>query len=88
MRAPYLVLLRAGFTVPVLLPVPRWALTPPFHPYLQPKRKAVYSLLHFPSARAGRLLAVALSYGSPDFPPAWGYPHTSDCPAVWSDRSL
>jgi|GEM_PF-4275922 len=31
---PYLALLRMGFTVPGLLPVPRWALTPPFHPCL------------------------------------------------------
>ncbi|AKU13689.1 hypothetical protein AzCIB_3796 [Azoarcus sp. CIB] len=31
---PYLALPRMGFTVPVLLPVLRWALTPPFHPYL------------------------------------------------------
>jgi len=32
----YLVLLRVGFTVPQLLPVARWALTPPFHPYRRP----------------------------------------------------
>ena len=30
-RGPYLALLRVGLAVPVLLPVPRWALTPPFH---------------------------------------------------------
>ena len=30
----YLVLLRVGFTVPLLLPVARCALTAPFHPYL------------------------------------------------------
>src|SRR3990170_2422671 len=30
---PYSVLLPVGFTVPLLLPVARWALTPPFHPY-------------------------------------------------------
>lgn len=45
---------------------------------------AVCFLWHFPSAHAGRLLAVALSTWSPDFPPAWGYPHTSGCPAIWS----
>ena len=45
---------------------------------------AVYFLWHFPSAHAGRLLAVALSTWSPDFPPVWGYPHTSGCPAIWS----
>lgn len=46
--------------------------------------RAVYFLWHFPSAHAGRLLAVALSTWSPDFPPVWGYPHTSGCPAIWS----
>jgi hypothetical protein len=30
----YLVLLPGGFAMPVLLPVRRWALTPPFRPYL------------------------------------------------------
>ncbi len=30
---PYAVLLPAGFAVPATLPPPRWALTPPFHPY-------------------------------------------------------
>jgi len=30
----YLVLLRVGFTVPLLLPAARCALTAPFHPYL------------------------------------------------------
>jgi len=29
----YSVLLPVGFTVPLLLPEARWALTPPFHPY-------------------------------------------------------
>ena len=44
------VLHRAGFTVPPLLPSARWALTPPFHPYLfSCEPSAVYSLLHFPS---------------------------------------
>ena len=52
MRAPYLVLLQAGFTVPETLPPPRWALTPPFHPYPQPLKVA------------GGLLSVALSLGS------------------------
>ncbi len=32
-RRPYSVLLPVGFAVPLLLPVARWALTPPFHPY-------------------------------------------------------
>src|SRR5690606_25548169 len=50
-RRPYSVLLPVGFTVPVPLPVPRWALTPPFHPD--------------PARRRGGLLSVALSLGSP-----------------------
>src|SRR5690606_19891398 len=32
-RHSYSVLLPMGFTLPLLLPVARWALTPPFHPY-------------------------------------------------------
>ena len=50
MRTPYLALLLAGFTMPDLLPAPRWALTPPFHPYR-------YNC-------TGGLLSVALSLGS------------------------
>ncbi|SPP63416.1 hypothetical protein NITLEN_10502 [Nitrospira lenta] len=30
----YLALHRATLTVPAMSPSPRWALTPPFHPYL------------------------------------------------------
>jgi len=45
---PYLVLLQVGFTLPRLLPSLRCALTAPFHPYLEPKFKAVCFLLHFP----------------------------------------
>ena len=50
-RRPYSVLLPVGFTVPLPLPVARWALTPPFHPYRGRSR--------------GGLLSVALSLGSP-----------------------
>ena len=50
MRAPYSVLLQAGFTMRALSPAPRWALTPPFHPYRL--------------RRSGGLLSVALSLGS------------------------
>ena len=32
-RRPYSVLLQAGLAMPSLSPGPRWALTPPFHPY-------------------------------------------------------
>ena len=49
MRRPYLVLLPAGFTLPLPLPAARCALTAPFHPYLI----------------RGGLLSVALSLESP-----------------------
>ncbi len=53
-RDPYLALLPAGLAVPVRLPVPRWSLTPPFHPYR----------VDFPAeteASHGGLFSVALS---------------------------
>ena len=47
---PCSVLHHAGFAVPPRLPATRWALTPPFHPYLCPcGPSAVFFLLHFPS---------------------------------------
>jgi hypothetical protein len=36
-RGPYSALLPVGLAVPVRLPVPRWALTPPFHPLPLPQ---------------------------------------------------
>ena len=50
-RRPYSVLLQAGLAMPPTLPPTRWALTPPFHPCRL--------------RRAGGLLSVALSLGSP-----------------------
>lgn len=50
---PYLVLLQVGFAVPAALPRPRWALTPPFHPYLLDPFLA--------DRRIGGLLSVALA---------------------------
>lgn len=47
----YLVLLQVGFTLPLLLPEARCALTAPFHPYRLDKQ-------------AGGLLSVALAVGS------------------------
>ncbi len=44
----YLVLLRVGFTLPLLLPIARCALTAPFHPYRTASYPAVYFLWHFP----------------------------------------
>ncbi len=52
-RNPYSALLRVGLAVPVLLPVPRWALAPPFHPCPGPE------------GRWGGLFSVALSLGLP-----------------------
>ncbi len=40
----YLVLLRVGFTKPLALPSTRWALTPPFHPYLFLRRGGLFSV--------------------------------------------
>ena len=56
-RHPYSVLLPVGFTMPSLLPGPRWALTPPFHPYADMR----------PCNQGHRrgLLSVALSLRSP-----------------------
>ena len=57
-QGPYSALLRVGLAVPVLLPVPRWAFTPPFHLF-PAKPKA--SLLK----QQGSLFSVALSLGLP-----------------------
>ena len=66
---PYLVLLRAGFCLPPVLPRARCALTAPFHPY--PRRRAVYFLCHFPSGCPDRALPGALPCGVRTFlPPA------------------
>jgi len=51
---PYLVLLRVGFTLPLLLPAARCALTAPFHPYR-----------HVPiGTKSGGMFSVALAVGS------------------------
>jgi len=56
--APYLVLLRMGFSRPPDYSERRWALTPPFHPYPD---------------KSGRYVSVALSVGSP-LPCVTGHP--------------
>ncbi len=75
-RRPYSVLLPVGFAVPVPLPGPRWALTPPFHP-CRPldlrrcrtmSRPAVCFLWHFPWGRPRRALPGTVFPWSPDFP--------------------
>ena len=65
----YLALLHAGFSVPPMLPPERWALTPPFHPYLcvaQTGQREVFP----PAGRRGAILtgglvSVALSVAEP-----------------------
>jgi hypothetical protein len=43
-RGPYLALLPVGLAVPSLLPSPRWALTPPFHPYSCQGKSGLFSV--------------------------------------------
>ncbi len=83
-RRPYSVLLLAGLAMPSRSPGPRWALTPPFHPYLPALcelRKAVCFLWRFPWGRPRRALPAAISPWSPDFPPS-PRSEESDRPAV------
>ena len=56
-----------GLAMQDLLPGPRWALTPPFHPYLRPAQ-AVCFLLRYPSGCPARALPGTISLWSPDFP--------------------
>src|SRR5690606_36842264 len=65
-RRPYSVLLPVGFAVPLPLPVARWALTPPFHPYHA--SVAVCFLWHFPWGCPRRPLAGTVFPWSTDFP--------------------
>ncbi len=43
-QSPYLTLLRVWFTVPPMLPLERWALTPPFHLYPEKNRGSIFSV--------------------------------------------
>ncbi len=65
----YLALLHAGFSVPPMLPPERWALTPPFHPYLCGAQTGQREVLP-PAGRRGAILtgglvSVALSLAEP-----------------------
>ena len=67
---PYLVLLQVEFTLQLLLPAIRCALTAPFQPYLFRKRSsAVFSLLHLSSAHAAQALPGTLLIGARTFLP-------------------
>ncbi len=84
---PYLVLLRAGFGLPRLLPAARCALTAPFHPYLQSTRGGIFSVpLSVGSPRPGITRRTAL--WSSDFPPLEGTSHERGCPPRRSSGPL
>ena len=70
-----LVLLLTRFTLPYLLPDTRWALTPPFHPYL-----VLGGIFSAALSLALRLPGVTRRHvlWSPDFPPVTGYAVTGD----------
>lgn len=60
----------SGWSLPCheLLPAVRWALTPPFQPYLISfEPSAVYFLLHLSSAHAVQTLSGTLLYGARTF---------------------
>ena len=60
----YLVLHHAGFAMPAPLLTPRWALTPPFHPYLRANHEdipKVFLRAITGYRTAGGLFSVALS---------------------------
>ena len=80
---PYLVLLRAGFSLPLTLQRARCALTAPFQPYLSTDgRRAVCFLCHFPSGHPDRGLPGALPYGVRTFLPACS-PRRAHAAVVW-----
>ena len=60
----YLVLHHAGFAVPATLLPPRWALTPPFHPYLRANHADIPKVFLRSATglrSAGGIFSVALS---------------------------
>ena len=69
--AAYSALLRLGFAVPLVLPQARWALTPPFHPYLGFHRGGLLSValsVTRSSSRARPGVTWQPALWSPDFP--------------------
>ena len=76
-KDPYSVLLQVGFTLPTSLPMPRCALTAPFHPYFgtfigqsHQNYEAVYFLWHFPSVYLPRRYLAPSPFGARTFLPA------------------
>ena len=74
---PYLVLLRAGFCLPSVLPQTRCALTAPFHPYLGYPRRYIFCATIRQVTLPGRYPAHCPSELGLSSPPA-----TSRSPAV------
>src|SRR5262245_7195002 len=87
--SPYLVLLRAGFCLPPVLPRARCALTAPFHPYpshiLRRAKGGMFSVpLSFRLPRPGVTRRTALR--SSDFPPTSALRATVGKPIVTTKR--
>ena len=89
-RRPYSVLLPVGFTLPLLLPVARCALTAPFQPcrrhYPKVLAPAVSSLWHCPWGCPRRALPGTVVPWSPDFPPLSC--DSGDRPILWPGRNV
>ncbi len=68
-RHPYSVLLPVGFAVPSMLPCPRWALTPPFHPCLRKRRRSALCGTFPGVAPAGRYPAPCFRGARTFLPP-------------------
>src|SRR5688500_882655 len=64
----YLTLLRLGFAVPLPLPSARWALTPPFHPYLRSSAGGLFSVALSVVHMHAQELPGNPAQWSPDFP--------------------
>jgi hypothetical protein len=65
--AAYLALLQLWFTMPFVLPRPRWALTPPFHPYLLRGGLFSVALSVIAVAHDAQALPGSLSHGARTF---------------------
>ena len=86
---PYLVLLRAGFTVPRRVTTRAVRSYRTFSPLPAPfPVPAVCFLWHFPWARAPQALPGALFSRSPDFPPATASAAAGDCLADSTGKSM